>query len=98
MTQGKTVTVDFDLTCFKPNGEEPVYRLWVNNTLFTERAFRWNTQEKYLREHLVIDIDERQKYEIKIEKIKGIGDFNVDKLEARDEQGRDLKTNFYVTV
>ena len=98
MKESKIVSVDFDLTCFKPNGEEPVYRLWVNNTLFTERAFRWNTQEKYLREHLVVEIDERQKYEIKIEKIKGIGDFNVDNLDVRDTQGRDLRSNFYLTV
>jgi hypothetical protein len=91
-----TVTVEFDLLCIKPNDSAPVYRVWVNNTLFTERVFRWNTQEKYLRENLTVEFDERQTYDIKIEKVKGIGEFKVEKIDVRDERKRDLKTNFRV--
>lgn len=90
--------VEFDVFCLKPNDEAPVYRLWVDDTLFTERAFRWNTHDKYIRERLTIDSDYDAQHHIRLEKISGIGDFKAINLSAHDEQQRDLKSKFRLSV
>ena len=35
--------------------ENVVYRVYVNNTLMTERTFVWPTTVNYIQEHMIID-------------------------------------------
>ena len=57
--------ISFDLFCDK--GTDPVYRLYVNNELMTERAFTF-TGNQYLREILQIDAPPGE-YKIHLEKV-----------------------------
>jgi hypothetical protein len=57
--------ISFDLFCDK--GENPRYRIYVNNELFTERTYIWKGV-KYVRENLQVNAPPGE-YTIKIEKI-----------------------------
>lgn len=48
----QSVQVQYDVFC-DWQGSPPVYRLYVNNELFTERSFIWN--DRYLQEVIAID-------------------------------------------
>jgi hypothetical protein len=40
------------------NTTPPVYRLYVNNELFTERTFKWVSYQYFIREHINCKLDE----------------------------------------
>lgn len=48
----QSVQVQYDVFCDWQDSP-PVYRLYVNNELFTERSFIWN--DRYLQEVIAID-------------------------------------------
>lgn len=35
----------------------PVYRLYVDNDLLTERTFVWPGNESYIKEHIIVDLE-----------------------------------------
>jgi hypothetical protein len=35
----------------------PVYRLYINNELLTERTFIWPGNETYIKEHVLVDLE-----------------------------------------
>lgn len=39
------------------NETAPVYRLYVNNEMLTERTFSWTSYQYYLKEHLYCNLD-----------------------------------------
>ena len=57
--------VSFDLFCDK--GQEPRYRLYVNDELFTERTYIWQGTE-YLRENLQVEAPAGE-YKITLQKL-----------------------------
>ena len=50
----------------------PVYRLYVNNEMLTERTFIWPGNETYIREHVVVDLKPGT-YTINVEQIGSTG-------------------------
>jgi hypothetical protein len=57
--------ISFDLFCDK--GNNPRYRIYVNNELFTERTYIW-TGNKYVKENLQVEAPAGE-YTISIEKV-----------------------------
>jgi hypothetical protein len=55
----------FNLDC-KWEGLDPVYRIYVNDELFTERTYRW--PDCYLEEHLQISAPPGQ-YRVRVEPV-----------------------------
>jgi len=48
--------IDVDVYCSN-NTNNPIYRVYVDNDLLTERTFIWPTYEVFIREHIIVDIE-----------------------------------------
>ena len=44
----------FQVHCYY-SGENPRYRIYVDEDLITERTFVWNSDNQYIEEHVIID-------------------------------------------
>jgi hypothetical protein len=55
---------------------DPVYRVYVNQDLYTERTWIWPSYNVFIREHLVAELDQGQ-HQVRIEKVSGQGNFTV---------------------
>jgi len=53
------VTVTVDVYCTRNEGD-PVYRVYVDGDLLTERNWAWPTYEIFVRENIVVDVDSGQ--------------------------------------
>jgi hypothetical protein len=42
------------------------YRVYIDNTLMTERTFRWPVGENYVEEHMIIQVEEGQSHTVSI--------------------------------
>jgi hypothetical protein len=82
--QTKSVQVHCDVYC-KSDGNDPRYRLYVNDEMFTERTWIWNCKEYYLQEVIPIEAPPglyKIRYELleptgsklKIKNIRAVGD------------------------
>ena len=40
------------------NDEPPVYRIYVDEELFTERTFGWTSYQVFIREHIYCNLDD----------------------------------------
>lgn len=80
----QSVLVKCDIHC-KWNQHEPIYRIYVNQELFTERTWIWHNC--YLEEALAIEAPPGQ-YEIKIEFIDESNTAKIKVKNPRVEQGR----------
>lgn len=52
--QTKSVQISCDVHC-EWNGSDTRYRLYVNDELFTERSWIWNSKDYYLEEIVTIE-------------------------------------------
>ena len=55
------VTVDVYSTI-----EGKSYRVYIDDTLMTERTFRWPSTENYVEEHMIIQVEEGQSHTVRI--------------------------------
>ena len=90
-------TVEFNLFCNKENGQEPWYRIWCNDTLMTERTFRWDTYDRYLSERLILEVEPDSDNEIVIDNLSDFGEFKVDDVEIEFSQDG-VTANFNITA
>ena len=51
----RTVSLTVDVWC-KYEGEPPIYRVYVDTDLLTERTFIWQSGEQYIREHIEVNL------------------------------------------
>lgn len=51
----KAIKVEFDLYC-SWNDTPPIYRIYCDDDLLTERTYFWRNDENYIRENLVINV------------------------------------------
>jgi hypothetical protein len=58
---------------------QPVYRVYVNEDMYTERTWIWPSYEIFIREHLVADLPPGR-HQVRIEKISGDGNFRVERF------------------
>lgn len=61
--------IDVDVWC-KYYDTAPIYRVYVDDELLTERTFIWSSLNNYIREHIEVDI-ERGIHELKIVNCSG---------------------------
>ena len=50
------VTVTVDVYCTRNEGD-PVYRVYVDGDLLTERNWIWSTYDTYICEHIEVDVE-----------------------------------------
>lgn len=72
------VRLDVDIHCDAATSQ-PVYRVYVNQDLYTERTWIWPSYEIFIREHLVADLPPGLN-QIRIEKVSGDGNFRVERF------------------
>lgn len=51
----KTVSISVDVWC-EYTGDSPVYRVYIDGDMLTERTFIWNTAAQYIREHIEVNL------------------------------------------
>lgn len=49
------IHLSVDVYCSYTEGS-PVYRIYVDNEMLTERTFRWPSYQNYIREHMIVDL------------------------------------------
>jgi hypothetical protein len=74
----KLVIVSFNLYCAWSE-KAPTYRLYVNNELQTEREYKFNNNEVYLKERLPLFLEPGE-YTIVVENVSHSGVFTSDNL------------------
>ncbi len=52
----REVSISVDLYC-KWEVTPPVYRLYVDDELLTERTYIWNNAEQFVREHVIVNLE-----------------------------------------
>jgi len=73
--------------------DSPVYRLYVNNDMMTERTFGWPGYQVYIKEHLICDLP-HGRHEIRIENCSKKGTFNLENITVENCQlGQEHKLN-----
>jgi len=73
-----TVQLAVDVHC-DLSTDSPVYRVYVDNDLYTERTWIWPSYQNFIREHLVAELNPGQ-HQVRIEKVYGDGNFTVDRF------------------
>ena len=63
----REVSISVDLYC-KWEITPPIYRLYVDDTLLTERTYIWNCEEQFVREHVIVNL-EHGTHTLKIESV-----------------------------
>ena len=58
------VCIDVDVWC-KYIDAHPIYRVYVDDEMLTERTFIWSSTNNYIREHIEVFIDSGE-HEVKI--------------------------------
>lgn len=66
--------------------DPPVYRLFVNNDLLTERTFIWPGYRNFIRENIVVDVDPGV-HTVRIENISQNGAFILERLNLEGRIG-----------
>jgi hypothetical protein len=52
-----TVELTIDVFCQKNWDSSPVYRIYVDNDLLTERTWIWPSYEIFIKENILVDLD-----------------------------------------
>lgn len=66
-------SITLDVYCDNSD-QNPVYRLYVDNDLLTERTWTWHSYEVFIRENIEIETPAGQ-HQIRVEKVSGPGNF-----------------------
>jgi hypothetical protein len=106
------VNILIDIHCSRPswaleqlnaNVLFPIYRIYINNDLITERTWLWD-DEKLIRENIWAELDTSAVHKIKLQpilKIAGMARFKVDNLlvdntPAAIQDFNDLEVSFTI--
>jgi hypothetical protein len=76
----KTVSIVVDVWC-QYNGECPVYRIYVDNDLLTERTFIWNTDTQFIREHIEVNLMPGEHW-VTVEHTAGDAKFRIENVQV----------------
>lgn len=79
------VSIQADVYCDHSSSGTPVYRVYVDNDLLTERSWIWPAYEVYIRENVEVDIEPGQ-HEIRIEKCGTAGNFTVKRITINNQE------------
>lgn len=52
----RTVSIKLDVWCDYV-GDPPIYRVYVDDELLTERTFIWSSKDQYIREHIEVNLE-----------------------------------------
>jgi hypothetical protein len=52
-----STTISIDVYCHKNWDSSPVYRIYVDDDLLTERTWQWPAYETYIKENIEVDVD-----------------------------------------
>jgi len=90
-TQHRTMT--FDVKATWHDEPPPIYRIFVDGHLITERTFVWAGHETYIKENLVCDLPPGT-HVVKIENVSTHGQFKlndlkIDNVEQPEQPGKD---------
>jgi len=83
-----TVTADVYSTI-----ENVVYRIYVDNVLMTERTFIWKIKETYIRENIVIQVEEGTEHTVRVETCKIPGAVSIKNVTL---DGKTVNSTFVV--
>lgn len=78
--------VTIDVSCHWNESPAPVYRLYVNEDLLTERTFVWPGYKNYIRENIVLDVNPGI-HTVWIENVSNNGAFVLDNLSVEGRIG-----------
>lgn len=67
------------------NDIPPIYRLYIDNELFTERTFGWTSYQFFLKEHLHCDLDTGV-HKLKLENLDKTARFELENFTVNDTQ------------
>jgi len=67
-----TITADIYSTT---QGES--YRLYIDDTLLTERTFIWNPIDTYIEEHIIVQAEPGSLHTVSVQSVGKTGDFLV---------------------
>jgi hypothetical protein len=74
------------------NTHPPVYRIYLNDDLLTERTFRWPGYQVFIKEHMVC-ILEPGIHKLRIENASSHGSFRIDNLNINNS-GAQIHPNY----
>jgi hypothetical protein len=60
------VSLQVDVHCVTTSHGEPVYRVFVDDNLLTERSWIWPAYEVYIEENIEVQLDEGR-HQVKVE-------------------------------
>jgi len=72
--------IKVDVTCHWSE-TPPVYRIYVNSDLITERTFSWPGYQNFIRENIVCHL-EKGIHKLRIENCNGSGNFELKNFEV----------------
>lgn len=71
----KRISIVIDIQC-KKQGAKTIYRIYVDNDLITERDWVWPKNKLYVRENLIVELDQGP-HSIKVESVTKDSAFEV---------------------
>lgn len=83
------VSIKADVYCDHTMDGAPVYRIYVDNDLLTERSWIWPAYEIFIRENIEVDVEPGE-HQLRIEKCSGTGNFTVKQMTVNDQVVNDL--------
>jgi hypothetical protein len=76
--------------------KEPVYRVFVDDELLTERTFLWGGSSIFIREHMEVNLN-ADTHQVRIEKISGNGNIYTKNITLNGEPVIDPDGKFVTT-
>jgi hypothetical protein len=70
--------INVDVQC-SWSEDSPIYRLYVDEDMITERTFAWPGYKVYIKENLICDLD-KGRHELRIENCSPKGSFNLENV------------------
>ena len=77
-------SVSVDVYCESATHGTPMYRVYVDNDLLTERTWIWPVYENYIKEYIEVDIDPGE-HQVKIVSCGGESKFKCRNLTVDNE-------------
>lgn len=75
----RNAELTFQVHCYY-SGNNPRYRIYVDNDLITERTFAWRSGEQYIEEHVIIDAPVGQ-HSLRVENVDPhLGTFTIENV------------------
>lgn len=89
------VHVQVDVYC-DVGSDEPVYRVYADNDLLTERTWIWPAYEVFIRENIIVNV-EHGRHQIRIERAPNCSaNFSVLKFVVNGEEKSSKDLTFFV--